>query len=107
MSEKTWIQEQKENKLFRGSGHGSDASRMLEISPTNRILSASQGRKFTSARYLNDLLGITAIADLCDMLETAQLCVDAESRQNYMKVAIEQWQGKVAAGRKFSVESLV
>jgi len=107
MSEKTWIQEQKENRLFRGSGKGGDAIKMLEISPTNRIISPVQGRKLTAARYINKLLGITCINELCDLVEAAQLCVDAKSRSDFMKVAIEQWQGKVAAGRKFSVESLV
>lgn len=106
MADKTWIQEQKENKLFRGGGHGGDAARMLEISPTNRNISSVQGRKLTAARYINDMLGINAYGDLCDLVEKAQLCVDAKSRQDYMKVAIEQWQGKIAAGRKFSVESL-
>lgn len=108
MSERNkWIDEQKKNKLFRGGGSGGDAARMLEISPTNRDLSAEQARELTAARYINDLLCINALADLCDMIEAAQLCVDGKSRENFMKVAIEQWQGKVAAGRKFSVESLV
>lgn len=107
MSEKTWIQEQKDNRLFRGSGQGGDAVKMLDISPTNRRISAVQGRKLTAARYINDLLGISAISELCDMIEQAQLCVDGQSRADFMKVAIEQWQGKIAAGRKFSVESLV
>ena len=107
MSDKTWIQEQKDNRLFRGSGQGGDAIKMLEISPTNRNISAVQGRKLTAARYINDLLGITAIDDLCDLVEEAQLCVDAESRQNFMKVAIEQWQGKMSNTKsKLTLENL-
>ena len=104
---KTWIQEQRDNRLFRGGGKGSDASRLLEWSKTNRILGVNQARKITSARYINDMLGITAISEFCDMIEQAQLCVDGQSRTQFMKVAIEQWQGKVQAGRKFSIESMV
>lgn len=107
MSEESWIEEQKKNPLFRGSGLGSDANKMLELSPTNRVISAKQGRKFSGARYINDLLGITAITDLCDLLEQAQMCVDSRSRQDFMKVAIDQWQGKVASNKKFSLENLV
>jgi len=107
MSEETWIEEQKKNPLFRGSGIGSDANKMLELSPTNRVISSNQGRKLTGARYINNLLGITAIGDLCDLVEEAQICIDARSRQDFMKVAIEQWQGKLQANKKFTLENLV
>ena len=107
MSEETWIEQQKKNPLFMGSSLGSDANKMLEISPTNRVISGAQGRKLTGARYINQLLGITAIGDLCDLVEQAQLCVDARSRQDFMKVAIEQWQGKVQSNKKLSLENLV
>lgn len=107
MSEKTWIEEQKSNRMFRGSGQGGDAIKMLEISPTNRIISGGQGRKLTGARYINQFLGITAIGDLCNLIEETQLCVDGRSRQEYMKVAIEQWQGKIASNKKLSLENLV
>lgn len=106
MSEKTWIQEQKENRLFRGSGRGGDASKMLDISPTNRIINADQGRKLTACRFLTSLLEVKCINELADLVEHAQLCVDGKSREQFMKVAIEQWQGKLAAGRKFTIESL-
>lgn len=107
MSEERWIDEQKKNRLFRGSGQGGDAIKMLEISPTNRILSPTQAKKLTAARFINDVLGITCISKLCDMVEAAQLCTDEKSRVEFMKVAIEQWQGKVAAaGKKITLENL-
>lgn len=107
MSEKTWIEEQKENRLFRGGGHGSDANRMLEHGPINRMLSATQARKISSARYIGELLGIRSLGHLCDLIEQAQMCVDSQTRRDFMKVAIEQWQGKVSAGKKFTIENLV
>lgn len=106
----TWIEEQKKNRLFRGSGHGSDAAKMLEISQTNRIINTAQARKLIAARYLSKTLKIKSIDYLCDLVEAAQLCVDAQSRQDFMKVAIEQWQGKLAsAGRNVRayIESMV
>lgn len=106
MSEKRWIDEQKENRLFMGSGQGGDAAKMLEISPTNRILSPKQARKVTAARYINDLLGITCISKLCDMVEAAQLCTDEKSRVEFMKVAIEQWQGKIANAKRITLENI-
>ena len=105
--DKTWIEEQKQNRLFRGGGHGGDAQRMLEHGPINRMLSTTQARKIPSARYIGELLGISTIGHFCDMIEQAQMCVDSKSRADYMKVAIEQWQGKIQAGKKFTVESLV
>lgn len=107
MGEETWIEEQKKNPLFKGSGSGGDAARMLELSPTNRNISARQGRKLAGARYINGLLGITALEDLCLLIEQTQLCVDARSRADYMKVAIEQWQGKLSSNKKFTLENLV
>lgn len=107
MSEATWIEQQKQNRLFRSGGQHSDAARMLEHSPTNRVLSVRQARIIPATRYIGQLMDIKCLGELCDMIEMAQMCVDAGSRKDFMKVAIEQWQGKVAAGRKFSVESLV
>lgn len=103
----TWIEDQKKNRLFRGGGSGSDAHAMLEISKTNRIISADQARKFTAARFLSSMLGTTVISDLVDMLECAQLCVDAKSRADYMKVAIEQWQGKLASAKRNMQDALL
>lgn len=107
MSDKTWIEEQKANRLFRGGGNGGDAHRMLEHSETNRILNKSQAKKFTSARMIGDVLGIDALDKFCTMLEKSQMCVGAETRQNFMKVAIEQWQGKLSHNKKITLENLV
>lgn len=107
MSE-TWIEEQKKNKLFRGGGRGGDAIRMLEHSLTNRILSASQGKKFTCARIIGDMLGVKCFDQYATYLEKAQMCVDGKTRSDFMRVAIEQWQGKINAHKKFtSLDNLV
>lgn len=107
-SNSTWIEEQKANRLFRGGGQNSDALKMLEHGPTNRYLSTVQGRKITSARIIGEIMGITCIGHLCDMIEKAQMCVDGRSRADFMKVAIEQWQGKIASKQhKFSVSDMV
>lgn len=107
MADKTWIEEQKANRLFRGGGRGGDAQKMLEHSPTNKYVSQGQGRKTTSARYIGEAMGIFSIGHLCDMIEQTQLCVDGRSRDNFMKVAIEQWQGKLSHNRKITLENLV
>jgi len=107
MSEQTWIEQQKQNRLFRGSSQNSDARAMIEISPTNRYINPVQARKLTSARYIGALYGLECYSELCDMVEAAQLCIDGRSRSDYMKVAIEQWQGKMDKMKgKFALESL-
>lgn len=107
MSENKWIEEQKQNKLFSGGGQGSDAKVLLEHSMTNRVISVRQARKFTSARYLGKILGVSCYSELCDMLEQAQMCVDSQSRLDYMKVAIEQWQGKLSNLKKITMENII
>jgi hypothetical protein len=99
MSDKTWIEEQKENPLFRGIGHGGDAQRMLEKSDTNRYVNKRMAKMIIAARYLGGLLGVSCYDDLADMVESGQLCVDGRSRADFMKVAIEQWQGKINAAK--------
>lgn len=95
--QQTWIEQQKNNRLFRGGGRGSDAERMLEHGETNRQLSVGMARKVTGARYIGRIIGVSCYAELAGMVEKAQMCVDARTRQDFMKVAIEQWQGKVQA----------
>jgi hypothetical protein len=97
MSEhETWIDEQKKNHMFRGGGKGNDADRLLEISKTNRWLRGNQPQLLTTVRVMADVLNSTCLRELCEMVEDAQLCMDEDSRKNFMKVAIEQWQGKLA-----------
>jgi len=102
-----WIEEQKKNVLFRQKASGGDASRMLEISPTNRYINSSQAKRLTSARYIGELLGVKCYNELADLVEKAELCVDGRSRADYMKVAIEQWQGKISSLKsKINLEAL-
>ena len=98
--EDNWIDEQKKNRQFRGGGKGNDADRMLEYSETNRWLKGNQGQMIISIRMMANTLNAPCLFELCDMVEKAQLCADAESRKNFMKVAIEQWQAKLAALRR-------
>lgn len=103
-----WIEEQKKNRLFRGVGTSGDAHEMLKHNPTNRILNVNGAKKIVSARYLGIIMKVRCIGELCDMIEQAQMCVDAQTRRDFMKVAIEQWQGKLAsAQKKFSIDNLV
>lgn len=95
----TWIEEQKANRMFRHSGRGNDADRMLEHGDTNKITNRHQAQCVVAGRVMNDVLGITCLAELCDMVEKAQMVIDAQSRKDFMKVAIEQWQGKLQASK--------
>jgi len=112
MPNKSWIEEQKEvSGLFSGKGQGNDADRMLEYSETNRWLKGNQGQMIIAIRMMAKTIipdGIknNCLTDLCDMVEKAQLCADAESRKNFMKVAIEQWQAKLASMRRRNMEAM-
>lgn len=107
MSEQDWIAEQKKNRLFRGGGRGNDADRMLEIGGINKSADKNQSMKIIAARTVNDTLGITCIGQLCDMVENAQLIQDGRARSDFMKVAIEQWQGKIASAKNKALEALL
>lgn len=106
MPEERWIDEQKKNRLFRGPVHSSDADRMLEISLVNKDTNRDQAMKIIVARFLGKNLGITCLDELSDAVEVAQLIVDRQSRQEFMKVAIDQWQGKVNANKNKAAEAL-
>lgn len=106
MSEKTWIEEQKANRLFRGSGGGNDADRMLEFGYINKASDRDQSMKVITARILNITLGIACLGELADEVEKAQMIQDATARQDFMKVAIEQWQGKIAAAKNKFIEAV-
>lgn len=99
MSEERWIDEQKKFRFLEGGNTVNDAYRMLEYGEINRVHNIKMSRRFTSARFIGDCLGIGCINDLCTMLEKSQMCISGESRSNFMKVAIEQWQGKLANAR--------
>lgn len=106
MSEQTWIEEQKKNRLFRGSSKGNDADRMLDFGDINKISDRDQAMKIIAARMINDTLGLTCISDLADCVEKAQSIQDGRARNDFMKVAIEQWQGKISAAKNRVLEAL-
>lgn len=100
MTKQSWIDEQKEiDGFFSGSGQTSDADKLLEKSPANRNLDKRQGKLTIAARLMGRNLGITCLDELCDDVEFAQLVIEKDSRKDFMKVAIEQWQGKLQSAK--------
>ena len=100
-NEKIWIEQAEDNHMFSGGDSPGDAQRMLEISPTNRDLSGRQAMLLIINRGLCDINhGAVSIAQLCNDVEQAQLVTDGQSRKDFMKEAIEQWQGKLANSGK-------
>jgi hypothetical protein len=96
MGEERWIDEQKKNHMFGGAGQTKDADRMLEYEKTNRVTYARQSKLVIGVRLMADCTGNKCLNELADYVELAQMNIEAESRKNFMKVAIEQWQGKLA-----------
>lgn len=107
MANETWIEEQKKNKLFRSGGRGNDADRMLEIGKVNKDANRDQSMRIITARHIADCLGLPCLTALADSVEVAQLIQDRQSRQEFMKVAIEQFQGKLQAAKTNLVQSLL
>jgi hypothetical protein len=107
MPNQNWISEQKETRgLFSGKGLGNDADRMLEKSDINRWLKGRQPQLIITVRMLSKVLNAPCLGELCDMVESSQMVMDQDSRNKFMKVAIEQWQAKLAALRHKSLEVL-
>jgi hypothetical protein len=113
----TWIDTAEKIALFRNQGKGDDATRLLEISPTNRTIA---GRKqaillatlrFAASYYTNlypeNKTSYIWIDQLCDNIEEYQLTLDGEqnSRRQFIKVAIGNIIGmfKAKAGDKSEV----
>jgi hypothetical protein len=96
-NKENWIAEREEIALFRPDiGDASDAKALLEHSPTNRDITVKQSKLFTISRQLFISTGIELYNILPIELEKVQASVDNNARHDYMKVAIEQWQGKLA-----------
>jgi hypothetical protein len=107
MDKAEWIKTQEEHHLFSHDGDSSDADALLEHGITNRdIATPHQGRLLNVARIMSSATGVRFYSDLADAVERCQMNVDNQARRDYMKVAIEQWQGKLANAKK-SVEALV
>ena len=107
MSEKQdWITAREEARMFQpGAGTPPESSALLEHSPTNRDITSEQGQLFSISRYFGKAFGLNFYKDFPDELEQVQASVDDKARHDYMKVAIEQWQGKLASAKK-NVEAL-
>ncbi len=101
-----WIADQKKNKMFRGGGRGNDADRMLEYGHINKISNKDQQTKIIAARILNKSLKIKVLGEIADMVEKAQMVIDGQARGDFSKVAIQQWQGKVAASKNKISEAI-
>lgn len=107
MSEKNWIEEQEENDLFMGGDRSGDADRMLEKSEVNRIISSEQSVLLTINRSLARINhNCEFINRICDEVEYSQLVCDGQSRQDFMRVAIEQFQAKLANLKKSFAEKI-
>jgi len=107
VSRTNWIEEQKEiDGFFSGRGRTSDADKLLEKSPGNRNIDKRQGKLFILGRSMGESLGISCLAELCDDAEYAQMCIEKDSRKDFMKVAIEQFYGKLQASKSKLGEAL-
>jgi hypothetical protein len=90
-----WVSEQEQAVLFDRTDGGGEAIKLLEKNETNRdILNSQQGKMLIIARTVGNL-GFSYMKDLCDEVEKVQMSVENGARKDFMKVAIEQWQGKL------------
>lgn len=90
-----WITEQEQILMFDRMDGGGEAIKLLEKNSTNRdIVSAEQGRLLIRARAMS-AIGFDYLDDLCDQVEKTQMSIDNQARKDFMKVSIEQWQGKL------------
>lgn len=106
---KTWRQEQEENHMFRGQGRGggNDADRMLELSRINLITYDRQAKLKIGVRGIGRTMQLASLEVTASDVEYSQMAIDAESRHNFMKVAIEQWQAKLAALKRKALETYI
>lgn len=116
MSEETWIQTAEKITLFKNQGRGAEAARLLEISPTNRILidrnqaiilliARLQARHFEKL-YPDNKVKWDFLTRILDDVEEHQLTMNGLSREQFMKTAIAQYQGEKNSGKK-EMENLV
>jgi len=90
-----WITEQEQALMFDRTDGGGEAIKLLEKNETNRdVLNSQQGRLLIIARMVGGL-GFSYMNDLANEVEKTQMSVENQARRDYMKVAIEQWQGKL------------
>ncbi len=96
---KDWVSEQEQLLMFDKTNGNGEAIRLLEHSKTNRDISSRQGQLFTVARFLQQATGFTFYSLLANECEQTQMNIDNTARHDFMKVAIDQWQGKIKASK--------
>jgi hypothetical protein len=90
-----WITEQEQALMFDRTDGGGEAIKLLEKNETNRdILNSQQGKLLIIARMVGGL-GFSYMNELANEVEKTQMSVENQARRDFMKVAIEQWQGKL------------
>lgn len=94
-----WIDEREAIRLFKPGRESSDAIRLLEHGKTNRDITQRQGVLFSVSRILAAATGFEFYNELPTELEKVQASIDDVARHDYMKVAIEQWQGKIQSAK--------
>lgn len=99
MTQKSWIEQQEANSLFRGADVSSLALRLLEISATNRIVTEEESKLLMAVRMLNMRLGeewdwLSRVADMC---EEYQLTIGEpkNSRQAFVEALRIELTGQV------------
>ncbi len=118
MGVETWIEEQENAIIFDESGNsgGAEASRLLEISPTNRIIVNSDQAKLLMVlrmaamrfrKWYFDTDKYKYIDDVANMIEEHQLTLEGESRFQFSRVAIAQYIARLITRGKRELESLV
>ena len=101
-----WISERERIALFKPGDDTSDAVKLLEHSKTNRDITQRQGVLFSVSRVLAEATGFDFYNDLPTELEKVQANIDDVARHDYMKVAIDQWQGKMQSAKSKNVEAM-
>ena len=116
MSEETWIQTAEKITLFKNQGRGAEAARLLEISPTNRVLidrtqaiillvGRLQARRMTKL-YPDNKIKWDFQTQILDDVEEHQLTMNGLSREQFMKMGIAQYQSQNNKA-KAEIENLV
>jgi hypothetical protein len=114
-NEETWIQQAEKIYLFRNTGKGAEAARLLEISSTNRILIDRNQAIILMVGRLQTRRMVNLYKDgkyshsdsILNDVEEHQLTMDGKSREQFMKVAIAQYQGGNQNKAKAEMENLV
>lgn len=114
MGQETWIEKAEQFSLFSNSGKGAEAARLLEISNTNRlIVDEDQAVILQLCRFIGGRLDSLYNDKRYDWwneslvrVEEHQATMDGYTREQYIKVAIEQGRAANAMKNKSDMEIL-